>query len=202
VPYLEGRRVSVEEWRAAQPVRPLYSVGDGRTVINADDVHEHTDRTAAINWAREENTRRAAFLLGGIAGSAIPEVTPADWPGHHVKTAEEVEDDRLDTRWTRQRAAIMEATGGIDPGPRRPEVVTDPQLYVPGTKRSGGRTAFREAHPDLPPPNPDRPSQRTGFGTSARRKRYLKQIARDEGITVAEAARLHPPRHRKTKDAS
>jgi hypothetical protein len=137
VPYIDGKRVTLEEWNARW----------------------HPTDNAPFPQAREEQEPEA--------GQRRTRVTP----------------DKV-------RAAIAEATG-VDVGPVQPR--DEDEHYLSGGKPGGERVAQAEKFAAMPHHKADRPSQRPG----ARRTRYLKQIARDEGISVAEAARQHPERARK-----
>jgi hypothetical protein len=240
VPWIDGKHVSVGEWRALNPLGPTYRYGsDGErwhsreTMIDDEDEAAQPDRMAeAIRWSVAENARRAGltiterpisrFLTGmGAGDDQVGPVGPNDWPGWEASpTTEDVRlsgGHRRPIRDAGRIAAIADAMGMRPDDERMADVIGDvlavpvdhERVDVPEPRRNPAtpdEVAERLYDPrehaanrhsaslGLPTHRKDRPSQTP----KGRRARYLRQVAERDGITLAAAAQLHPPR--KPKD--
>jgi len=131
VPYIAGKRVTLDEWRAHQPVRPLvrYDVDGGRKVVNEAEVEAAQHLADAETWARNENLRRAGLILTDHLD--VPMVSAADYVGPEDATTVEV--------MTRKRsdsmriAVIADALGLAPDDEQRADIdVIGGREYTPG----------------------------------------------------------------------
>lgn len=187
------------ESRAQRAMRTLLPGGIGLTrpaadVVASDPRYESFVRwVSPVQWMAAAN--RESLSLAQIVDAIlrdgpdprllrnIPGLTSETWRDRveecYDRLLADLSDDEADeARWRAQREAADQY----------PDIIT-------GTKRTGADTAFHEAHPDLPRHRPDRLSQTP----EGRRARYIRNKARDEGISIAEAEQRHPARPAKDR---
>ena len=181
MPFLNGRRVSLEEWRAAHPVGPLYLRDDdgNRTRIYAGDI-ETIDPAAAI--ARVRATMQEA--QSAVRAAAIAEalgVSPDDPVMADIDvTAPELQHSYSLTPATHEPTELPEPLRAPE------EPATAPRRAVEGSSRPSEHHATRfSARHGLPRHRKTRRSQ----SPAGRRERYLREKAERLGLSPAEVAR-------------
>jgi hypothetical protein len=232
---LNGRRVDLATWRAANPMTPQHRYrADGEHWIDRASMPDEPEdgdvagialerQRQAVEWAREENHRReglaAEFALShgmGLARVPVGPVTPADWPGWAEQPSTSVTGRSRSARSEAATlSAIASAMGTTVDDPRMADILAVPVDHEPVERLVRRATAdevaertsdHREAAASrfsaeggrtvMPKHSKTRPSQMP----VGRRQRYLRQVAEREGITLAAAAQLHPPRKAQPKE--